>query len=171
MPQIVKHAGLTIVSYFIFMLLSACSTSHETSKQVKEPVLQSIPLELTTTSGNQQTFTDGEEIQFLLSLGDDAFIYMYHLDASNTLIQILPNPLRHGHYFKKGYFLTIPDYDNGFRFKAGAPFGDGTVRVFASDVSVEPGENLTIDEIKEFIEDASERAFGFASFDMIIRQR
>ncbi len=175
MPFKARFWFLPIASIFILMLLAACSVSHDTNKQTlvssKKSVLQSIPLELTTTTGHQQEYSDGEEIQFLLSLGEDAYIYMYHVDASNNVIRILPGQHRNGHYFKKGYFLTIPDYDNGFRFKVGAPFGDGTVWVFASDVSVEPGDDLTIDEIRDFVENSSEQGFGFASLDMIVRQK
>ena len=72
------------VFYFIVLLLlaTACSLSTQTHSSL---ALQTIPVELTTHLGDQQQFIDGDEIQFLLSLGSDAYIYMYYIDASIRL--------------------------------------------------------------------------------------
>ena len=141
----------------LFCLLS-CSASHTTFNASK---LQSIPVELTTHLGYQQQFVEGDEIQFLLSLGSDAFIYMYHIDAANNIRQILPSENQQSNFYAAGYFLTIPEYENLYRFTISEPFGNESIWVFASDQSITmqrlPG---SIENIEQLIKNSSEKAFG-----------
>lgn len=120
------------LSVLLFCLLS-CSASYTT---FNVPKLQSIPVELTTHLGDLQQFVEGDEIQFLLSLGSDAFIYMYYIDAANNISQILPSKNQQSNFYAAGYFLTIPEYENLYRFTVSEPFGNGSIWVFASDQSI-----------------------------------
>ena len=141
--------------------------------------LDTIPVELTTTVGHQQTFVEGEEIQFLLSLGDDAYIYMYHIDATGNIEQILPSTQQSSHFYKKGFFLTIPNYEKVFRFIVTRPYGDETIHVFASDqslldinVDTNADKNVastTIGDIREQIISRSTAAFGEDRFSFTSR--
>jgi len=146
--------------YFCFitiLLLAACSTSG----QLKNHALESIPLELTTHLGDQQQFVEGDEIQFLLSLGTNAYIYMYYINANNNITQILPNPNQTSNYYTAGYFLTIPEYNNGYRFTISEPFGDESIWIFASDQLLTLTKSYnSIDEIKQKVKAASKGAFG-----------
>ena len=92
--------------------ISGCSVANDTTSTAIGDDLLVIPLELTTHLGDQQQFVEGDEIQFLLSLGQDAYIYMFYLDAKSTITQILPNENQHSHFYSAGYFLTIPEYEN-----------------------------------------------------------
>ena len=136
--------------------------------------LETIPVELTTTVGHQQSFIEGEEIQFLLSLGDDAYIYMYHIDAAGKIDQILPSAQQSSHFYKQGFFLTIPNYEKLFRFIVSQPFGDATIHVFASDQSLldinvdANAESTSISEIREQIISRSS-AFGEDKFSFTSR--
>jgi len=144
----------------ITLLLAGCSTSDKStmSDRVKP---ESIPLELTTHLGDQQQFVDGDEIQFLLSLGQAAYIYMYYIDAANKITQILPNENQRTNFYAAGYFLTIPEYENLYRFTISEPFGKESIWIFASDQSImmkqSPG---SIENIKQLIKKSSEKAFG-----------
>ena len=137
--------------------------------------LDTIPVELTTTVGHQKTFVEGEEIQFLLSLGDDAYIDMYHIDATGNIEQILPSTQQSSHFYKKGFFLTIPNYEKVFRFIVSQPYGDETIYVFASDQSLRDinvdtnVESTTISDIRELIVSRSTAAFGEDSFSFTSR--
>ena len=133
--------------------------------------LSTIPVELTTTVGHQQSFVEGEEIQFLLSLGDDAYIYMYHVDAEGKINPILPSVQQRSHFYKKGFFLTIPNYENLFRFIVSKPFGDATIHVFASDQSLLDIniDSTSISEIREDIISRSTAAFGEDKFSFTSR--
>ena len=79
-----------ITIFLVAVLLAGCSVSNKNTA-ADSAKLESIPLELTTHLGDQQQFVEGDEIQFLLSLGQDAYIYMYYTDAANKLTQILPS--------------------------------------------------------------------------------
>ncbi len=150
----------------IALLLAGCSTSDKNklpdglnlSDSVK---LKLIPLELTTHLGDQQQFVDDDEIQFLMSLGQDAYIYMYYIDAANKITQILPNENQRSNFYAAGYFLTIPEYENLYRFTISEPFGSESIWVFASDQSIKMKQSPgSIENIKQLIKESSEKAYG-----------
>lgn len=140
------------------LLLAACGSQHNFPAT---RILQSIPLELTTHLGDQQTFTEGDEIQFLLSLGDDAYIYMYYVDAENQITQLLPNKNQSGNFYTAGYFLTIPEYSTAYRFKISQPFGKESLWVFASDQEVKMNGSFdSIDQYRRLVKQGSNVKFG-----------
>ena len=142
--------------------------------------LESIPLELTSDKGFQETFIEGDEIQWLMSLGSDAFIYMYHIDALNNITQLLPADNQESHFYTAGYFLTVPEYQDTYRFIVSEPFGSETIWLIASDESItmnQPGALLgkspgdSIETIKNRIKKASRRAYGESSFSLSTKKR
>ncbi len=154
----------------ITLLLAGCSASNK-STAPDAINLESIPLELTTHLGGQQQFVNGDEIQFLLSLGQDAYIYMYYIDAANKITQILPNENQQSNFYTAGYFLTIPEYKNLYRFTISEPFGNESIWVIASDRSVTmkqfpgsqfPGSQFpdSIENIRQLIKKSSDKAYG-----------
>ncbi len=148
-----------IVLIFTFLTLVACTTAVETIPQAKQ--LDVIPVELTTHLGDKQQFIRGDEIQFLLSLGSDAYIYMYYIDAKRNITQILPNINQQSNYYSAGYFLTIPEYEDGYRFLIKEPFGEESIWIFASDQSIDiKVSNKTIESIKQKIKMNTKREFG-----------
>ena len=159
---------------FTTILLTACAVT-QGDIQDNRPELETIPVEITTTAGSKLEFVDGEEIQFLFSLGADAYIYMFHVDASDEVTQLLPSPHKSSHFYTKGYFLTIPDYDTGekkgYRFIVDPPFGDETLWIFASDSSISLEKNLGIAAARELIQKSAELAFGSARFEMRTQKR
>ena len=151
---------------FLLLSLSACMGSYEVVDETKN--LVTIPLELTTHLGDRQEFIHGEEIQFLLSLGSDAYIYMYYLDAEKNITQILPNTSQRSHYYTVGYFLTIPEYENGYRFIVDEPFGKEEIWIMASDQSMAINvSEQTIEKIKQQIKINSQREYGEYVFNFI----
>lgn len=124
-------------------------------------MLETIPVELTTHLGDQQHFVKDDEIQFLLSLGSDAYIYMFHIDAAGSITQILPNKNQHSHFYTAGYFLTIPEYENLYRFIISEPFGKESIWIFASDRSIVIDEKEKfIEKIKQKIKQGSDQSYG-----------
>jgi hypothetical protein len=117
-------------------------------------------VELTTDLGDQQSYIEGDQIQFLLSLGSDAYVYMYHVDTRGAITMLIPDARQQGHFYNAGYFMTLPEYDNGYRFNVSAPFGEHNVWVFASDADisdaeVRPRQGHTIEELGDLIRQAS----------------
>lgn len=160
MVKIIKLCLLTL-------LIIGCSANNKSSAPLDNTdladsaELESIPLELTTHLGDQQQFVGGDEIQFLLSLGEDAYIYMYYVDATKNIRQILPNENQQTNFYAAGYFLTIPEYENLYRFTISEPFGDESIWVFASDKSITIKQSpASIESIKQLIKKSSEKAYG-----------
>ena len=151
----------------IIFLFAGCSAYNkttapsDTTKLVDYAKLESIPLELTTHLGDKQQFIEGDEIQFLLSLGEDAYVYMFYIDAANNIRQILPNENQQSNFYTAGYFQTIPEYENLYRFTISEPFGNESIWVFASDQLITikqlPG---SLESIKQLIKSSSENAYG-----------
>ncbi len=143
------------------LLINGCSTPNNNESTSTSDELISIPLELTTHLGDQQQFVEGDEIQFLLSLGQDAYIYMFYLDAAGAITQILPNENQRSHFYSAGYFLTIPEYENLYRFTISEPFGEESIWIIASDQSITPEPSLgTLESIRKVIKHSSRHAYG-----------
>ena len=137
--------------------LNACFSRDATRSPGSAAEPGPIPVELTTHLGDRQTFVEGDEIQFLLSLGSDAYIYMYYIDADGNVSQILPNVQQPGHHYAAGYFMTLPEYENGYRFIVRPPFGEESVWVFASDVDMDLASGLSLENIRQRIKSGSRR--------------
>ena len=91
-----------------------------------------IKAEITTHLGDNQVFTEGDIISFLINLSHDAYIRIIYQDASNNLIQLAPNTKSKNIHYPAGDFINIPDTKNNFLFKVGPPFGKETLWLFAS---------------------------------------
>lgn len=152
-----------LVIYLLVLNLAGCNTAHDNRNTVLADTVGStqsddsqqpdgiqqpgiIPLELTTHLGNPDTFRSGDEIQLLLSLGDDAYIYLYHETVSGELVQLLPSPKQSSSFYRAGYFLTVPEYEQGYRFVVEPPYGRHRFYLYASNVEPVPGmsDNSTL---------------------------
>lgn len=161
---------LILLKLIIFMF-SGCSNNINTAPAVSIR-LESIPLELTTHLGDQQQFVEGDEIQFLLSLGQDAYIYMYYIDAVNNIKQILPNENQRSNFYTAGYFLTIPEYEKHYRFIIREPYGNESVWIFASDQLIKINTTPdSMENIKQLIKNSSMKAYGESVLNIITRKK
>ena len=162
---IVQLIFISLVAVALAAITPASNAFAATSGQE----IDTIPVELTTTVGHQQEFYEGDEIQFLLSLGDDAYIYMYQVDAKGKIVQILPSSKQSSHFYEKGFFLTVPNYDDLYRFIVARPYGESTIWIFASNNEV-TGLSSQIDSIsniRDKIKGSSTAAFGESHIKII----
>lgn len=160
-----RAAIIKIQTFFILCLLfvsiTACNANHNVANTPTNTALESIPLSLTTHLGYQQNFIEGDELQFLMSLGQDAFIYMYYIDAKDDIKQILPSENQSSNYYSAGYFLTIPNYKKHYRFIIGEPYGDEEIWLLASDQSVIlESYDRSIEVIRKKIKQGSTQYYG-----------
>ena len=147
-----------MITCLLSLYFTGCSSN---SGQYRVENLQTIPLELSTHLVAQQNFVEGEEIQFLLSIGSDAYVYMFHINADGYLTKILPHKQQNSHHYLAGYFLTIPEYKNQYRFIVSKPYGVEAIWIVASDQSIEINNlNTSIKHIKKTIKQASKKAYG-----------
>lgn len=154
------------------VFISGCSVTTNAESASNSKQLDPIPLELTTHLGDQQQFVEGDEIQFLLSLGQDAYIYMFYQDASGVIAQILPNANQRSHFYSAGYFQTIPEYENRYRFTISEPFGEETIWIIASDQSITPPTPAgSLERIRNHIKRSSRQAYGEYALRITTRAR
>jgi hypothetical protein len=86
---------------------------------------------------------------------------MVYVNAENNLVQILPSKYQNSNFYSKGFFLTIPEYNNGYRFIINKPFGDEAIWVFASDQLIPLDKNDgSISSIRDKIRQQSRREYG-----------
>jgi len=153
--------------YIIFTVLFLTACTIRDNKAIQTHELAAVPLELTTHLGGKREFIRGDEIQFLLSLGNDAYIYMYYIDAEKNITQILPNKSQRSNHYLAGYFLTIPEYNDDYRFLVREPFGEEKIWIVASDQSIDiSASDKTIETIKQEIKEKSKREYGEYVFNI-----
>ncbi|MDH5408113.1 MAG: DUF4384 domain-containing protein [Gammaproteobacteria bacterium] len=102
---------------------------------VLAPVLQAknnnIKLDITTHLGDVHNFSKGDTVSFLLSLDQDAYVFVVYETATGELIQLIPNAAVATNFYKAGLYITIPEPDSGFVFKIQEPFGREKLWAFA----------------------------------------
>lgn len=105
---------------------------------------QPVDVNITTHLGDQQSFVDGDRISFLLSLDNDAYIYLFYRDAESNLLQLLPNERMPDHFFNAGLFMPVPSAQQPYQFTVKPPYGDESIYAIASnnDALVFPGKPL-----------------------------
>ena len=142
--------------------------------------LQEIEVGVTTHLGDQQKFIAGDVVSFLLSLDNDAYVYLFYEDAEANIFLIYPNQKSRNHHYGKGFFMPLPPSNEKFRFRIQAPFGEETLFVFASDnaeVNL-PGHRLpngfdlveaSLKAIEASIRHQSESLFGAAKLVLLSR--
>lgn len=147
--------------WLLALLLASCSAYNKTVETPDNENLATISLQLTTHLGDQQQFIDGDEIRFFLSIEQDAYIYMYYVDAAKNITQILPNENQQSNFYVAGYFMAVPDNENHYRFIISKPFGHEFIWVFASDQAIAIKQSpASIESIKQLIKKSSDKAYG-----------
>ncbi len=147
-------------------MLSLCAAS---AVYAGEP--RPIDVNLTTHLGDQQSFVEGDRISFLLSLDNDAHVYLFYRDAAANLLQLLPNERMPDHFFSAGLFMPVPSAQQPFQFTVQPPYGDESIYAIASDndTLVFAGKPLAnglillegkLEQIIEGIAKKSKNAFG-----------
>jgi len=132
---------------------------------------QPVDVNITTHLGDQQSFVDGDRISFLLSLDNDAYVYLFYRDAAANLLQLLPNERMPNHFFNAGLFMPVPSAQQAFQFTVQPPYGDEFIYAIASsnDALVFPGKPLAnglillerdLEKIIDVIRTKSKRLFG-----------
>jgi len=91
-----------------------------------------IDIDITTHLGDQQTYVEGDRLEFLMNLSQDAFVLILYIDAADNITQVLPNDFTKNNHVKSGLYINIPNQSAPFQFSVSAPFGRETVWAYAS---------------------------------------
>ena len=93
-----------------------------------------INIDVTTHLGDLVHFADGDNLFFLISLDQDAYLTVVYQNAEGDILQLIPNKNQQNRFYKSGLFIQLPGADSNFRFIIQAPFGQESLWVFASDL-------------------------------------
>jgi len=80
----------------------------------------------------KNTYKKGELVRIYLKGNKPFYGKVVYRDASNNLIQLLPNPHRKDHYFNGGAMYEIPSGNDRFELEVTPPFGSEQITVYAS---------------------------------------
>jgi len=129
---------------FLFRLVSAAMLSLIASAVVYAGEPRPVEVNITTHLGDRQSFVDGDRISFLLSLDNDAYVYLFYRDAAANLLQLLPNERMPDHFFSAGLFMPVPSAQQAFQFTVQPPYGEEFLYAIASsnDALAFPGKPL-----------------------------
>jgi len=90
-----------------------------------------IELEVTSSLGDGQVYTQGDEFSFFVTMDQDAYLLLIYQDASGAMTQILPNRSSGPAFYHAGVFIQVPDQQAGFVWKVQPPFGVERLWAFA----------------------------------------
>jgi len=88
-----------------------------------------IQLNITTDIGDRAIFKQGDSVNFLLNLSEDAYLFVFYTDATGRIHRLLPE--KHGTLFfsKAGWFLPVPG--NDIKFIVSEPYGSEKISILA----------------------------------------
>ena len=119
--------------FVIFVTTASFAESSKINSSRLEKSLNKINVEITTYLGDAQTFASGDQISFMLSLDQAAYVYLFYQDANNNILQLVPNKKQRSNYYQAGLFMPVPGQDADFKFTVRPPVGEEKLWVFATD--------------------------------------
>ncbi|MDO4246308.1 MAG: PEGA domain-containing protein [Deinococcus sp.] len=106
----------------------------------------SVRVDKDSTGNANPVYLDGESIKISTSVNRDAYVYLFNVDSSGEVVQILPNRLSNsgGNFVKANTTVTFPAANDQFTFNVAGPVGLNKVLALAS---LTP---LNLDQITSF---------------------
>ncbi len=103
--------------------LLACGLQQEKS---------TLTVDITSFLGDSQQFANDDKLQFLISVNETAWLYLYYQNAEGKLYQLIPSVLYPDNQVSAGDFLPFPAADAPFHLAVSAPYGDEQVWLVAT---------------------------------------
>ncbi|MPY66386.1 DUF4384 domain-containing protein [Deinococcus sp. SDU3-2] len=104
----------------------------------------SVRVNKDTTGNANPTYRVGESISISTSVNRDAYVYLFNVDATGEVSQILPNRLGGENFVKANTTVTFPQAGANFTFTVDGPVGLNKVLALAS---LTP---LNLDQVSSF---------------------
>jgi hypothetical protein len=113
---------------------------------VVNPVPSTLKVNLNLNKGGQNPlYRVGEPIQISLSTNEDAYVYLFSVEADGDVNLILPNRFTGGkEYLRAGEIRTFPSPGARYQFTISPPYGQAQV------VAVATKKPMDLDEIASF---------------------
>lgn len=117
---------------------------------IVNPVETELKAELSANRPAGASYRAGEDIQLSVRVNQDAYVYLFNVDARGQVDLILPNRIEAGSNFvKAGTVRQFPEAGARFRFTVDEPAGINKVLALAST------EPLNIEQIAQFKSESS----------------
>jgi len=133
-----------------------------------------IELELTTHVGEQRFFNQGDRLHFLLNINQDAFLYIYYLDAKKQLHKLIPTQSLSPLFVHSGWFIPVPGQD--FELVVSPPFGKEKIFVLALSGMITDTQDREFESEEKLIDFYREAAlsnqldFGVVSKEIVTQR-
>ncbi len=121
-----------IVAVLLILCLPLVYGNERVGNEGQE-IEKSIQLNITSQLGDNAVYVDGDVVSYFVSTSLDAYLVLIYRDASQNIVQLLPNLHDPRSFFKAGDFIEIPGMHASFVFQVSKPFGSEQVYMFASD--------------------------------------
>jgi|GEM_PF-5599689 len=126
---------------------------------IVNPVKPDLKVEVWTrkdpTGSKTPTYVAGDHIYLNVKVNDDAYVYLFNVDAKGTIDLILPNKFASGgNFLKANTTKEFPSKEDKFTFDIAGPAGVNKVLVLASKTE------LDLDQIAQF---KGDQTTGFAT--------
>ncbi len=89
------------------------------------------PLNVKVTT-DKDSYVTGENMRIYLQGNKPFYARLIYIDADSNNIQILPNQHRSGNYFAGVTIFEVPEHQDQFVMKVGAPYGQESLTLYAS---------------------------------------
>lgn len=120
---------LTIVILIVSALLSSCAGQQHRANRLE--------VDITSYLGDNQEYRADDQLSFLISLNETAWLYLYYENADGELFQLIPSPLYPDNFVQPGDFIEFPAEDASFQIEITEPFGSEKVWLLASEEALE----------------------------------
>ncbi|WP_034383259.1 DUF4384 domain-containing protein [Deinococcus sp. YIM 77859] len=120
------------------MLLSTAAAAPKISAQsiivnpVEPDLSVSVRVDKDNTGNGNPTYRVGENIRISTTVNRDAYVYLFNVDATGEVTQILPNRLSDSNFVKANTTVTFPEPGANFTFTVGNDLGLNKVLALAS---------------------------------------
>ena len=100
---------------------------------IVEPVPEQVSVQANLNRGGRNPrYRVGEPIQIQVRPSQDAFIYLFSIEADGQIQLILPNRFAPAPFLRANQTQTFPSSGSRFQYRVSAPYGQAQVLVVAS---------------------------------------
>ncbi len=135
--------GLFLLPTIIF------SAEPELRTIIIEPIQTDFKVEVWPDKGNNANYKVGETITIYFKISQDAYVYIWDINANGEVRLILPNGYRQDNFFRANIVYSIPSPTDKYTLRIAPPYGREVIHVLASKTPVNILESYKKDLSRE----------------------
>jgi hypothetical protein len=122
---------LLILGLFLIPALTF-SAEPELKTIIIEPPQAEFKVDVWTDKGDNARYTVGETITIYFKVTQDAYVYIWDINANGEIRLILPNGYQQDNYFRANIVYSIPPSKDKYVLRIAPPYGREVIHVLAS---------------------------------------